>query len=133
MVGRKGSGALLGEISEGQRSACLKTRTPHHLPPKYPCDLAISTSQNNGYLQMLMAERNKKRIKRNICPSGMEVIKLTPQSLRYLMSFVKHYFLKRKNRICEVLPLAGAVERKKNILTYIMEPRKPLLDTCNRR
>lgn len=133
MMGREGSGALLREISEGQRSACLKARTPRHLPPKYPCDLAISTSQNNSFPQMLMPERDKKRIELNICPSGMEVIKLTPQSLRYLKSFVKHYFLKRQDRICEVLPLARAVERKKNILLYIMEPRKSLLDPYNRR
>lgn len=82
---------------------------------------------------MLMAERDKRGIKINICPSGMEVIKLTPQSLRVLMSFVKHYFLKRKIKICEVLPLVGALERKKNLLAYIIEPRKPLLDTLNRR
>lgn len=63
----------------------------------------------------------------------MEVIKSTPQSLHYLMTFVKHYFFKRQNRICEVLPLASAVKRKKNILMDIMEPRKPLLDTYNRR
>ncbi|KAL2294468.1 hypothetical protein Nmel_008200 [Mimus melanotis] len=58
---------------------------------------------------MLMAERDKKRIEINICPSGME------------------------NRICEVLPLTSAVECKKNILMYIMEPHKPLLNTYNRR
>lgn len=133
MAGREGSGALLREIWEEQRSACLKTRTPRHLPPKYPCDLVISASQNNIFPRMLMAERDKKRIEVNICPSGMEVIELTPQSLRYLRSFVKHSFLKRQNKICEVLRLAKAVERKRNILLYIMEPHKPLLDTYNRR
>lgn len=124
--GAKGQGALLREVSEG--SPC-----PRHLPPKYPCDLAILTSQNNSFLPMLTAERDKKRIEVSICPAGMEVIKLTPQSLRYLMSFVKHRFSKRHNRICEVLPLAGAVERKKNILAFIMEPHKPQLDTYSRR
>lgn len=63
----------------------------------------------------------------------MEVIKLTPESLRVLMSFVKHYFLKRRIKIRVVLPLADAMERKKNLLAYIIEPRTPLLDTYHRR
>lgn len=90
-VGREGSGALLRDISEGQRPACLKTL----LATSLQSTLAISTSQNNSFPQMLIAERDKKRIEISICPPGMEVIKLTPQSLRYLMSFVKHYFFKK--------------------------------------
>lgn len=82
---------------------------------------------------MLVAERDKSGIKINICPPGMEVIKLTPESLRVLMSFVKHYFLKRRIKIRVVLPLADAMERKKNLLAYIIEPRTPLLDTYHRR
>lgn len=69
-----------------------ETRDSSPSPAKVLSDLAISASQSNGFPHMLMAEIDKRGIKINICPSGMEVIKLTPQSLRDLMSFVKHYF-----------------------------------------
>jgi len=50
----------------------------------------------------------------------------------FLKNFL-FFILKGKIKICEVLPWAGAVERKKKLLTYIIEPRTPLLDKYNRR
>ena len=77
------------------RGALLKEGPRRSATPRDPLGRRVwSAYLNSGsdFPQMLIAERDKRGDRINICSSGMEVIKLTPQSSRVLMSFVKHRF-----------------------------------------